>query len=115
MLEGGTEGAHLNTIIGFKLLRVRKDKSLSPLFINPTQRIPVGKWLKAEEHRTSGFAFRPGWHACAKPYAPHLSKKGRVWCRVSLRGVQEHHRPAAQGGLWYIAEWMRIETIDWRL
>lgn len=96
---------------GFKLLRVRKDGTLGPLFINARQRIPVQTWVKAEAHRTPGFAFRPGWHACSRPYAPHLSKRGRVWCRVALRGVKEHQRPASQGGLWYTAKWMVIEEV----
>lgn len=92
----------------YKLVRKRKDGTLGPLFINPRQRIPVGKWLKAENHPTPGFTVRPGWHCVAKPEAPHLSKKGRVWVEVEIKGAVEHHRPAAQGGLWYTAKQMRV-------
>lgn len=96
-------------MIGYKLFRLRQDGTLGPLFINCRQRIHVGDWLKAEEHRTKGFAFRPGWHVCSKKSAPHLSKRGRVWCRVDMMGeVIAHKRPRSQGGLWYTAQWMRV-------
>ncbi len=98
-------------IKGYKLLRLRKDGTLGPLFINARQRIPIGKWLKAESHRTPGFAFRPGWHATLRPFAPHLSTRGRVWCRVSLRGVKRYARPKSQGGAWLLAKQIRIDYI----
>ena len=62
----------------FKLLKLRKNGTLGPLFINAKQIIPMGQEVQAEEHLTKGFKFRPGWHACQEPKAPHLSKKGRV-------------------------------------
>lgn len=96
---------------GWKLFRLRKDGTLGPLFINQRQRIPVGVWLPAESHRTKGFAFRPGWHIWSKRSAPRLSKRGRVWARVSFLNGTRHQRPASQGGLWYTADWMRVE---WR-
>jgi hypothetical protein len=98
-------------INGYKLFRLRKDGTLGPLFIGAKLRVPVGVWQEAQGIRVKGFAYRPGWHACAKPEAPHLSKRGRVWCEVSLKGVQAHHRPEAQGGLWYVCEWLRVERI----
>jgi len=91
-------------MIGYKLFRRRRDGSLGPLFINRKQRVPVGEWLEAEAHRTKGYAFRPGWHACMTPYAPHLRQGGdRVWARVELEGCEFHDRPAAQGGTWILA------------
>ena len=54
-------------ITAYKLFRVRKDGTLGPLFINRRQVVPIGEWLTAEEHRTKGFAFRPGWHCTARP------------------------------------------------
>ena len=97
-------------MIAYKLLRVRKDKSLGPLFINRRQRIPVGKWLVAKPHRTPGYAFRPGWHCCSKPVAPHLSKKGRRWYKIDIGMMhyEEHRRPQSQGGMWYVAEFMKV-------
>lgn len=95
----------------YKLMRLRKDGTLGPLFINASQVIPVGKWLKAEAHKTKGYAFRPGWHTCEHPYVPHLSMKGRVWALVEIADVKEFHRPAAQGGLWYLAQQMRVVEI----
>lgn len=98
-------------ISAYKLFRLRRDGTLGPLFIGRTIVVPVGKFVKAKAIRTKGFAFRPGWHACAAPKAPHLSKQGRVWCAVTLRGVKEHHRPESQGGLWYTAKQLRVERI----
>jgi len=92
----------------YKLLKLRKDGSLGPLFINRKQRIDPGVWYDAEDHKTKGYAHRPGWHCCHIPHAPHLSKKGRVWARVEIEGVTVHQRPESQGGLWYTAERMRI-------
>jgi hypothetical protein len=96
---------------GYKLFKLRKDGTLGPLFINSKQRVEVGCWLKAEEHKTPGYTFRPGWHCTTKPVAPHLSKTGRVWCKVSLIGVTKFDRPKAQGGLWLLAKSMRVDGI----
>ena len=98
-------------IYAYKLFRLRKDGTLGPLFIGASMRVPVGRWVKAKALRTKGFAYRPGWHCCATPNAPHLSKKGRVWCKVTIRDFREHRRPEAQGGLWYTAQWLRVEQV----
>ncbi len=98
-------------MVAYKLFTRRKDGTLGPLFINRRQRVPIGRWVEAEPHRTRGFAFRPGWHACVRPFAPHLSKRGRVWCKVTLSGVQQYSRPAAQGGTWYTAQFLKVERI----
>ena len=95
---------------GYKLLRLRADGTLGPLFINAKLRVPKGRWLKAEAHRTPGYEFRLGWHATTKPQAPHLSKKGRVWCRVTLRDACEYERPKAQGGRWLLAGAIRVDA-----
>jgi hypothetical protein len=92
----------------FKLLRVRKDGSLGPLFINCRQRIETGKWLRAENHPTEGYAVRPGWHVTASANAPHLSMNGRKWMQVEIKSFKEIKRPKSQGGLWYLAQWMRV-------
>lgn len=99
-------------IRAWKLLRVRRDKSLGPLFINRSLVIPLNRWFKAENHPTKGFAIRPGWHATPKRSAPHLSKKGRRWCRVELKGVKPFMRPTSQGGQWYLANWMRVVSLS---
>jgi len=96
---------------GFKLLRLRKNGTLSPLFIGAKQIIPVGIWVRAENIPTKGFKYRPGFHICHSPHAPHLSKKNRVWCSVDMDDYKEFKRPEAQGGLWYLARWMRIRAI----
>ena len=98
-------------ITAYKLFRKRKDGTLGPLFIGCSIRVPVGQWLKARAIRRKGFAFRPGWHCCAEPIAPHLSKKGRVWCRVLIEDFTEYHRPRAQGGLWFTAQALFVEKV----
>jgi len=95
-------------ITAYKLLRIRHDGTIGPLFINQKQRIPIGKWLKAESHPTKGYAFRPGWHCTAKPEAPHLSKKGRAWYKVLINRYVEFLRPKNQGGLWFLAQQMKV-------
>ena len=99
--------------IGYKLFRIRKDGTLGPLFINRKQRIVIGERLFAESHRTIGYAFRPGWHVCSSPSAPHLSLIGRTWYEVEIEDWQEHVRPANQGGLWFTANIMTvIKNVD---
>lgn len=95
-------------ITAYKLLRKRKDGSLGSLFINRAARIPINTWLAHQSIPTRGYALRPGWHCMAQPEAPHLSPKGRVWCEVEIEGFTQHVRPKAQGGLWFLAENMRI-------
>jgi hypothetical protein len=100
-------------VLGYKLLRRRKDGTLGPLFINARQRIPLGKWLTAENHPTKGYALRPGWHCTLAPAAPHLRTTGgdRVWARVELRGTQLYSRPESQGGTWVLAKHMKVLDI----
>lgn len=95
-------------MIGYKLLRKKADGSLTSLFINKHVALPIGKWMRMESHPTDGFAVRPGWHVLAKRSAPHLSKKGRVWAKVEISGYEEIRRPKSQGGMWFLAERMRI-------
>lgn len=95
----------------YKLFTLRKNGTIGPLFINRQQIIPIGKWLKAECHPTKGFAVRAGWHCSHAPIAPHLSKKGRVWCKVSIKKIKEYVRPKTQGGIWYTAGWMRVDNL----
>lgn len=99
---------------GYKLFRRRADGSLGSLFINRRARVPLGVWLTAEDHRTKGYAHRPGWHATLKRYAPHLRQDGdRVWCRVQLRGCEECQRPESQGGTWLLAQGLKVlEILD---
>jgi hypothetical protein len=95
-------------IIAYKLLRVRKDGSLGPLFIDRRLRVPLKQWLPAEDHPTPGYAHRPGWHACLKPEAPHLSNRGRQWFKVQVDDYELHQRPVRQGGSWVLAKRMRV-------
>lgn len=97
----------------FKLLRIKKDGNLYPLFIDKTTPTPVGVWLKAECHPTKGFAVRKGWHCCFKPVAPHLKKQlatgeKRVWVECEVENFSTYDRPESQGGAWVLAQDMKI-------
>lgn len=92
----------------YKLFRVKKDGSLTSLFINKGVALKTGTWLRAKKHPTDGFAVRRGWHCLPEPVAPHLSTKGRKWYRVSVKGVTKLSRPHGQGTIWYIAKQMKI-------
>lgn len=107
-----------NTKIAYKLVKVRKDGSIGPLFINPKLRIEVGEWMKAEAHKTKGFAYRPGWHCTRIPKAPHLkemlkSGEKREWWMVEIQDYEKRVRPEAQGGLWYLAQKIKFVTPVW--
>lgn len=93
----------------YKILRVRRDGSLGPLFINRHQRIPLGQWLVAKDHPTKGFAHRPGWHCAPRPVAPHLKlHDNRVWMEVRVYDYRKLVRPHIQGGAWLLAKWMKV-------
>ena len=85
-----------------------KDGSIAPLFINKRLRLIPGVWYEAELHVTKGFAPRKGWHVTSACSAPHLSSKGRVWKVVEIEDYTELPRPASQGGMWYLANKMRV-------
>lgn len=101
----------MNTIKAYKLIRKRKDGSLAPLFINKRLVIAIDKWLTAEFHPTKGYKERKGWHCTSKPIAPHLSEKNRVWCEVEIRDYEKLQRPVNQGGLWYLAQQMKVVKV----
>ena len=92
-----------NTRKAWKLFSLKKNGELGPLFINKRQRIPIGEWMIAESHRTKGYSFRPGWHCCQYPKAPHLSLKNRIWKEVLIEEYGTLERPEYQGGTWYLA------------
>ena len=95
-------------MIGYKLFRKRADGSYGPLFINKRLKLYIGPTYPAESHLTKGYAFRPGWHICRAPEAPHLSNKGRVWCKVEFTHQQTLSRPEHQGGVWYLGSTLTI-------
>ena len=98
--------------IAYKLMRVRRDGSIGSLFIDRPARYELDTWYEAEPHPTNGFAFRPGFHCTAKPDAPHLLKgkaaTERRWYTVEIEDFTEFERPPNQGGLWYLANAMKI-------
>ena len=96
-------------MIAYKLFRVMKDGSISSLFINKKERYQIGKWMKAKNYPTKGYAERFGWHSTEKPQASHLSEKGRKWFKVD---VGEDYicleRPINQGKTWYLSTRLKI-------
>ena len=95
-------------MIAYKLFRVKKNGEITPLFINKTTSLKVGEWLSAECHPTKGFKIRPVWHCTSQPFAPHLSTKGRKWFKIEMEEFSKFNRPLAQGGLWYLANKIKI-------
>ena len=92
----------------YKLVRKLKNGDLAPLFINKKHRFKIGETYKAESHRTKGFAYRPGWHCCLKPEAPHLSETDRVWVEVEISDYETYDRPESQGGTWVLANYLAV-------
>jgi hypothetical protein len=95
-------------MIAWKLFSLKKDGSIGPLFINRKLRLKTGEWYPAEPHKTKGFAFRPGWHCTEERSAPHLTEKGRVWKQVEIEDYTEIIRPVQQGGVWFLANRLRV-------
>jgi len=97
----------------YKLFRVLKNGDITPLFINKNKVLKIGEWMPSENHPTKGFKERKGWHCTAEPKAPHLKLKLangtiRAWYQVEIEDFKEENRPKTQGGLWYLADRMRI-------
>ena len=44
----------------------------------------------------------------SEPNAPHLSNKGRQWFLVEIKDFTKYVRPASQGGLWYLANQIKV-------
>jgi len=98
-------------MLAFKLCQKKKNGQITPLFINKSKNLLFNEWMEAECHPTKGFKIRPFWHCSAKPIAPHLSKKNRVWIIVEMEDFKEFKRPDSQGGLWYLAKKIKILKI----
>ena len=99
--------------IAYKLFRVLKSGEITSLFINKKVKLPTNEWMDAKPYPTKGFAVRPGWHCTAQPVAPHLKmvlKTGeqRIWKKVLMLNYTEVQRPESQGGLWYLANKIKI-------
>ena len=95
-------------MIGYKLMRKRRDGTYGSLFIDRARRLVPGIVYPEQDVKTKGYAHRPGWHVCERPYAPHLSTNGRVWCKVSFAHKDTVIRPECQGGIWYLGRDMEI-------
>lgn len=95
----------------YKLFKLRKNGTISSLFIDNKKVLPLKKWMRAFAIPTEGFAFRPGWHCMSKRSAPHLSKKNRIWAEVEIKDFESIQRPKSQGGLWYLSKWMKVKKI----
>lgn len=98
-------------MIAYKLVRKLKNGELASLFINKKDRLPINKWIDANFYPTRGYAQRKGWHCTLKPIAPHLSMKDRVWVRVKVDNIEYYERPESQGGMWILAQKMKIIEI----
>lgn len=112
-----------NETIIYKKVRMLKDGTVHPLFIDKKKPFEFGKWLHCEFHPTNGFAERTFidedgnkigcWHGTYKPVAPHIAdelKSGekRVWMECLAKGqTKTYERPLLQGGTWCLFEWIK--------
>jgi hypothetical protein len=96
------------TKIAYKLFRQLKSGEITSLFINKIERLKTNVWLEAKSYPTTGYKLRPYWHCTEKPEAPHLTNKGRVWLKVEMDDYVEFKRPEHQGGVWYLANKIKI-------
>lgn len=75
---------------GFKLFEQDTEGRLYALFIDKKTEMPIGEWIKAENHPTKGFAPRPGIHLgliCSAPWllssdGTYKSQRSKYWRRV---------------------------------
>lgn len=100
-------------MIVYKLMRIKKDGNIYPLFINKTIPTPIGEWLQAECYPTKGFAIRQGWHCCFEMNAPHLKMElangeRRIWVKCEVEDYETYNRPESQGGQWVLAQRMKV-------
>lgn len=100
-------------MIAYKLMRIKKDGLIYPLFINKTTPTPIGIWIEAECHPTKGFAVRKGWHCCFEMNASHLkmnlaSGEKMVWVECEVEDFTTYDRPESQGGKWILANRIKI-------
>lgn len=95
-------------MIAYKLFRKLKNGSITSLFINKRERLEFNRWYKAQCYPTKGFSIRPYFHCTKEPIAPHLSNKNRIWLMVEIEDYTEIVRPNTQGGIWYLANKMKI-------
>jgi hypothetical protein len=83
--------------------------SYQSLYIGKPKRYKKRTWYTAEVNPTKGFSLRKGFHCSAKPSAPHIKpKENLVWVKVKIKNHYPFERPDSQGGLWYIAQRMKI-------
>ena len=109
----------LTVMTAFKLVRLRKDGTVGPLFIDRGFAPEVGPravWYRAKFNPTKGFVERRGWHCTARPVAPHLSmrlKTGerRVWAECRVACFRTYSRPESQGGTWILADRIKFVKI----
>lgn len=93
---------------GYKLMR-RMSDGYAPLFINRRHRYQLDTWYEAQDTgKKPGYAYRPFFHVCLRPWAPHIATKpDRSWVEVEYEDALPLTRPETQGGEWILARWIR--------
>ena len=94
--------------VAYKLFRVKKDNTITSLFINKTKPIKLNTWLRSKNYPTKGFKIRPGWHSVNEPNAPHLSLTNRAWHKILIKDFKEEKRPKHQGGKWFLSKYIKV-------
>lgn len=107
---------------GYKLFRVLKSKpgKIFPLYVNATEEVPIGEWIKAKcgEKSEDGkvksklglLRFRPGFHINDQvPYVSHIGRKvngkicymrpDTVWAEVEYCSDHDYSEEAKENGM----------------
>lgn len=106
--------------IAYKMMRLKGDGKLYPLFVNANTAYPIGVWVDATEgerksngkvkSRIGDLHFRPGFHLSDKvPYEKHIGIKDSdgkiiaihpdmVWCEVEYSDVINYQAEADKNG-----------------
>ena len=104
----------------YKMVRIRKDATLGPMFVGCEEVFPVGSWITAHTNykrkldkvysKLGWLKFRPGFHFAELPYAPHIGIKDKdgvikwmhddtVWVECEVSDEIDYTLEARQNGL----------------
>lgn len=70
----------------------------------------TGVWYEAEDAQPKELKNRVGFHCARKPSVPHIKIiPGKVvWVEVEIDDYELINRPESQGGIWYLARFLKI-------
>lgn len=101
-------------MIAYKIFKKSKSGLFKPAQV-PVARLQhkgyeVGVWYPAENAQPTNLKERIGFHCVNQPSVPHIKiiPNKIVWVEVEIEDYTEIRRPQSQGGLWYLANHLKI-------